>query len=176
MVERLFAFPCHGSRRPLIRRRVRRWAYTMRRDNCVPFVSWVERSGFSRESLYSARRALRKRGSVRAQTSLPSLRPSRPRVRPLYPTIHLSAHSIDHARWMQMARTPFYEGFCHAAWKDHWFPSRCGRTAAPADAEGLARDPLCWNAWLKSAVTSSLPTLLSVRLRAAARSSRRRAW
>lgn len=75
----------------------------MRRDNCVSFVSRVERSGFSRESLYPG--VLRKRGSVRAQTSLPSPRPSRPppdRARLLYPTIHLSAHFIDHARWMQM--------------------------------------------------------------------------
>lgn len=56
----------------------------------------------ARESLYQA-----KRGLVRAQTSPPSPRPSRSTARPLYPTIHLSAHSIDHGgcKWSSLPFT-----------------------------------------------------------------------
>jgi len=74
----------------------------------------------------------------------------------------------SHTRWMQMERIPFYEGFCV---KGSLISIALRCTAAPADAEGLSRDPLCWNAWLKSAVTSSLPTLFSAHLRASHRAS-----
>lgn len=96
-------FRASMSRRPLIWR-VRRWIYTMWRDNCIPFVSRGSKGAASRGN-HCTRRA--KRGSVRAQTSPPSPRPSRSTAHPLYPTIHLSARSIDHGgcKWSSLPFT-----------------------------------------------------------------------
>lgn len=52
-------------------------------------------------------------------------------------------------------RSLLWELLTRAAWKDHWFPS----PRRPRTRKISARVPLCWNAWLKSAVTSSFRPL-----------------